>query len=322
MKPKFSVIIPVYNAEKYIKRSISSVVNQTYKNIEIILIDDGSQDKSRDICEEYSKNDNRIKVIYQKNSGVSVSRNVGIKNSIAPYIIFVDSDDWIENNMLEKLNKITEEMDVDCITYNINNIVKTGCISVKKMIKDFIKLIKTETINSSCNKVYKREIIEKYDVKFDKKIQIGEDLLFNLLYLSKIEDIYFLNENLYNYNRENVNSVTAKYIENKYEQLMYVDSEIKKYLQSFDNKKLLECEKFVRFKNIFSCFMDLSHKECKYTRKEKINYIKKIRKENRIIIKRLGTKLLFASLIYLTIPSGILLVISKKFFKRKIKNIR
>lgn len=321
MIPKFSVIIPVYNAEKHLNRCISSVTNQTYKDFEIILINDGSKDNSGTICDEYAKKYNRIKVIHQENEGVSVARNVGIKNASAEYIIFVDSDDFIETNMLEKLNNVLDKSEAECIIYNLNNIIETKCVSKEDLINSMITLLKTEIVNPPWNKIYKREIIQKFNIQFDKKIEIGEDLLFSMTYISKIKKIYLLNEKLYNYVIENNNSLTKKYKENKYEQLMFVDDELKNILKVYNNKKLLEYEKFVRLKNIFSCFMDLSHKDCKYSKKEKIQFIKKVKKEKKIVIKKLGIKLYMASLLYSAIPAKLLLLISKMVFIRKNKII-
>lgn len=309
--PRFSIIIPVYNAEKYLDRCISSVIKQTYRNCEIILINDGSKDHSGTICDEYARKDNRIKVVHQENAGVSTARNIGLKNAVGEYIIFVDCDDWLQTNMFQKLNNIIERENVDCIIYNLKGIIKNRFVPEKKLINSIIKLIKTETINSPCNKVYRRDIIEQYNIKFDKKIEIGEDLLFNIVYISKIKNIYLFNNKLYNYTKVNNNSLTKKYKENKYEQLMFVDNEMKKILKKYNNKKLLECEKFVRLKNIFSCFMDLSHKDCKYSKIEKIQFIKTAKVDYKIVIKELGIILYFSSLLYLILPPKILLIISK-----------
>lgn len=317
--PKFSVIIPVYNTEKYLDRCISSVIKQTYKDFEIILVNDGSKDNSGNICDEHKKNDNRIKVIHQKNAGVSTARNIGLKNAVGDYIIFVDSDDFIEGDSLEKLNSILDKNDVDCIIYNLNNIMESKFVFKENLIQYMIKLITTELINSPCNKVYKRDIIEKYDIKFDKKIEIGEDLLFNIIYISKMKNVYLFNNKLYNYIKQNCESLTTKYKENKYEQLMFVDDKLQEYLKIYNNEKILECEKFIRLKNIFSCFMDLSHKDCKYSKKEKIQFIKKVKKENKIVIKKLGVMLYLASRIYLVMPSKILLLLSRTVLFWKIK---
>ena len=109
MKDLISVIIPIYNVEKYLNKCIDSIINQTYKNLEIILVDDGSPDNCPQICDEYAKKDNRIKVIHKKNGGVSSARNVGLINSTGNYIGFIDPDDYIEPIMYEKLLKVLKE---------------------------------------------------------------------------------------------------------------------------------------------------------------------------------------------------------------------
>ena len=115
---KISIIVPVYNAEKYLVECLNSLVEQTYKNIEIILIDDGSIDNSAKICDEYAKKDERIKVVHQKNSGVSVARNNGLDMHTGDYVMFVDSDDWIELNTCEILINNIISNDKDILIYN------------------------------------------------------------------------------------------------------------------------------------------------------------------------------------------------------------
>ena len=124
-----SVIIPVYNVEKYLKDCINSILNQTYSNWEMILVDDGSVDNSGDICDKFSKNDSRIHVIHQTNKGVSFARNKGIEKANGEYLIFIDSDDWIENNMFEEM--ITA----------INNTKADACYC-DRYYKDVNKMIK------------------------------------------------------------------------------------------------------------------------------------------------------------------------------------
>ena len=115
---KISVVVPVYNVEKYLRKCIDSIINQTYKNLEIILVDDGSPDKCGEICDEYAKKDNRVKVIHKKNAGVSSARNDGIDNATGEYIIFVDSDDWLEDNAIEIMVDKLNEYDYDCVFCN------------------------------------------------------------------------------------------------------------------------------------------------------------------------------------------------------------
>ena len=114
-KLKISVVVPVFNSEKYLEKCIDSIINQTYKNIEIILINDGSSDKSEEICNSYLKTYKNIKLINQSNSGVSVARNNGLKSSTGDYVLFVDSDDWLEKDMLEIMVKEIDNFDIDIV---------------------------------------------------------------------------------------------------------------------------------------------------------------------------------------------------------------
>ena len=125
-KDLISIVIPVYNVENYLNRCIESIISQTYENIEIILINDGSKDNSLLICKEYKNKDKRIKVIDKKNEGVSIARNIGVEKSSGKYVIFVDSDDWIEKTFVENLHKKISEYNVDiciggCINYSDKN---------------------------------------------------------------------------------------------------------------------------------------------------------------------------------------------------------
>ena len=115
MSVKLSVIVPVYNTEKYLERCIDSIVNQTFKNVEILLINDGSTDNSIEICRRYEKNDERIKLINKQNSGVSETRNIGIENATGEFITFVDSDDEIALNMYEQMIGAANEKDADIV---------------------------------------------------------------------------------------------------------------------------------------------------------------------------------------------------------------
>ena len=130
--PKISVVVPVYNVEKYLSVCINSVLSQTFTDFELILVDDGSTDKGGDICDEYEKKDNRIRVIHQKNQGVSAARNAGIDLSIGEYLIFIDSDDTIDKNCLSILykNLIIENADISLCAYKkIYNNGKTFSIN-------------------------------------------------------------------------------------------------------------------------------------------------------------------------------------------------
>ena len=120
MEGKISVIVPIYNVEQYLRKCIDSIINQTYKNLEIILVDDGSWDNSPRICDEYAKRDNRIKVIHKKNGGLADARNTGLKMITGNYISFIDSDDYIEKTMYEKMIKVILKYNADIIECNLN----------------------------------------------------------------------------------------------------------------------------------------------------------------------------------------------------------
>ena len=133
MNPKVSVIVPIFNAEKYMKKCIDSILSQTLKNIEIILVNDGSSDNSANIAKEYSRLDKRVRVIHQNNSGPSVARNMGISIARGKYVGFVDSDDYIEKTMYEELFKSADKNNVPYVIVLGENEVNEGTIEIKDM---------------------------------------------------------------------------------------------------------------------------------------------------------------------------------------------
>ncbi|MBU3180711.1 glycosyltransferase family 2 protein [Clostridium psychrophilum] len=228
---KISIIIPIYNTEKYLNRCLDSVINQTLKDIEIILIDDGSTDNSLKICKEYNSNDKRIKLIHKKNEGVSKARNIGLSYATGEYISFIDADDWVEPNMLEELyNLIIPNNTEFCMCNYIkeNNggsIYMNSNISKKVLngnnIKNFllIPLIEREDnekehtlagFRGPCGKLFKREVIEKHNIKFENELIIGEDFLFNLEFLIHVNKA-IVNEKFYYHYFTNSNSLCTKY---------------------------------------------------------------------------------------------------------------
>jgi len=205
-KHLITVIIPVYNVEKYLNRCIESIINQTYKNLEIILVDDGSTDNSGKICDEYALKDNRIKVIHKQNGGVSSARNKGLEVATGEYIGFVDSDDYIEKDMYEYLYN-------GCVFFNAQ-ISSCSTLFEGKVIdkqkrefyiqKDFIENFNTFPC-SVWNRLFKKDLI--YGLRFDEHIFFGEDLLFSFFAFFKSQKVCFLKENKYNY-ISNTNSLS------------------------------------------------------------------------------------------------------------------
>lgn len=121
-----SIIVPVYNVEQYLSRCVDSLVNQTYHNIEIILVDDGSPDRSGEICDEYAKKDKRVKVIHQSNGGLSDARNTALDIAKGDYLMFVDSDDWIEKKTCEILNRLASDYKADTVIFGLNFVFDSG----------------------------------------------------------------------------------------------------------------------------------------------------------------------------------------------------
>ena len=211
-----SVIIPVYNVEKYLERCLDSIINQTYQNLEIILVNDGSPDNCGEICDKYALKDGRIRVIHQKNSGVSAARNNGIAQSCGEYIVFVDSDDYVSSDYIRNL------MDISDADY-----VASGCyVQTKELawnewhnreitlrIDDIrttpenINYVPTGTVWA---KRYKRSILQRISLQFNTIISRGEDTLFNAEYLLGCQSISVLDISDYYY-CYSPNAATLKY---------------------------------------------------------------------------------------------------------------
>ena len=195
-----SVIIPVYNVKKYLSKSIDSILNQTYKNLQILLIDDGSSDGSGEICDIYKEKDERIKVIHKTNGGVSSARNAGLKEAKGTYIYFMDSDDYVENDLIEKLYGLLISSNADSVCVNYYKVDENGVIlNEKEYTNEMTILNKKEVykivIESSSfsgflwNKLYKNSLVK--GIYFNDKIHYREDLLFNCKYFQKANKIVY-----------------------------------------------------------------------------------------------------------------------------------
>mgnify|MGYP003300405427 CR=1 FL=1 len=215
-----SVIVPIYNVELYLSKCLDSVINQTYKNLEIILIDDGSVDNCPIICDKYAKKDKRIKVIHKDNKGVSSARNYGLEIATGNYVIFIDSDDYIEPTMLEILyiNMKKTNSDISICNYNNveNNISKKGSlieINNSKLSKEeFYNYLFYNTYYCGYlwNKLFKKKVIDK--IRFDEEIHILEDLVFIAMVADNCNNFYYdYNNHLYNYRIRNNSALRSKF---------------------------------------------------------------------------------------------------------------
>ncbi len=204
-----SIIVPVYNVEKYLEQCIESIINQTYQDIEIICVNDGSIDSSGEILKKYQRKDKRIVIINKNNGGLSSARNEGIKVASGEYLIFVDSDDWIETDSCEKLmNYIRSNKDVQVIFYNFrfctNKITKDFSYPLNKELRNKVKFEKV--INSvlllnynAWNKIFKTEFIKDNNIFFNTEYNLSEDLLFSIELFAKNPNIMFTDDIIYNY---------------------------------------------------------------------------------------------------------------------------
>lgn len=214
-----SIICPAYNEEEKISRMIDSIINQKYKNYELILLNDGSTDNTLKIMKQYSKKYNNIITINKTNTGAGYSRNEGIKLAKGKYIMFADADDYYENNLFDVIVPEMIKSDFDLLYFNFtNNRNKKSIRNIDKSNQKFVD--KNGTIkylkgtfchkigNGPCNKIYVRSILNKYNILFPNKKK-GEDLIFNIKYVSKIEKYLYVNQELYNYDINfNYNMIT------------------------------------------------------------------------------------------------------------------
>lgn len=277
--PMISIIVPIYNVEEeLLKKCIESLINQTFKNIEIILVNDGSDEYVQRICMHYSQFDKRIKLINKKNGGVSSSRNIGLDNSQSKYIMFLDGDDWLEFDCLDKCYKLSKyKYDLIYFNYYKNYKYKQKKIYVGNVENSIYKM---PIIGSSCMKLYSRSIID--NVRFNEKLKNGEDVDFNFKAFKNVKNPKFLNEYFYHYEIRNNSAVRAfknDMIKNYEDTLNSIFKEVNlnneeelnsyysfcaicfimicsNYIFSFKNlnsyKSKVECTKNVLSKNVFS----------------------------------------------------------------------
>lgn len=247
---KVSVIIPVYNSETYIARCLNSVINQTYKNIEIIIIDDGSTDQSQTEIKKFK--DERIKVFSKTNSGTSDTRNFGISKASGDFITFVDIDDYIDKFMIEKLMEKASEKET-CLVIGNNIEVYKDKEEERKVFqgetkeiekKQAMRIIACGVGGLVANKLFSRKIIKENNISFNKKVKISEDQLFFLEIAEKSEKIIYSNQNLYFYDRRNEKSATQKYQNNMLENFVELQNAVenifsKNKMDTNEDKELL-----------------------------------------------------------------------------------
>ena len=237
MEPLLSIIIPAFNIEQYISRALDSLINQSYKNIEVIVVNDGSTDSTGDIIDSYVKKDNRIKVIHKNNEGVSIARNTGIHLAKGDYIGFVDGDDTVDDDMFETLiqNAINYNADISHCGYKMvfpsrtDYYYNTGDIVIQDNQEGLKDLLKADRVEPSLNnKIYKSSLFK--DIRLNSKIKHNEDLLANFYLFKKATKSVFYDKCLYNYMIRKGSAATKQVSKNKIIDPILVLEEIKSVL--------------------------------------------------------------------------------------------
>ena len=236
-----SVIVAIYNVEKYLKQCIESIQKQTYKNLEIILVNDGSLDNCGYMCDEYLKNDSRIKVIHKKNEGLGLARNSGLEIATGKYVVFVDSDDWIDRHMIEKMVTVAEDKHADFIVGGFIRENDSGkifsrhqCIKEQTEYKgrEILEKVLYPILGSESTaredieremcvwtNMYKQSIIQEHQIQFvNERNYLSEDLFYNINYIMHTSKAVFLPECFYHY-RKNQVSLTNAYRPNRFQLL-------------------------------------------------------------------------------------------------------
>ncbi len=280
---KVSIIIPIYNSEKYLESCLKSVKNQTFKEIEVIMINDGSTDESINICKSFCDKDRRFRLLNKENTGVSDCRNIGIKLAKADYIMFVDADDWLENNAVDVSYNNIKEANADLCQFNYyfaisenNYIQNTHYYKPKEIFEekemDILKCTvlspdfeekqtnrKIGKIKACWGKIYLRKMLIENKIEFNTSLKIHEDTLFNLQTFQKSKKIIFIDEFLYYY-RKNESSITNRYCPGKIKENQLVIDKINNVLNE-DNKIVQKAKNYLFFelfcnyiiKDVFNC---------------------------------------------------------------------
>lgn len=260
---KVSLIIPVYNVETYLERCIESVLNQTYKDLEIILVNDGSTDTSGAMCDNFSQQDKRIKVIHQLNAGLSEARNTGLKHITGEFVMFVDSDDWLEKDavsfLLEQLQRNNADMVVGGVSrtsevkqYSQSNI-EVALMNQEEYAKKYFKIGSQSIEYYVWNKLYRKEIVE--DILYPSGF-FAEDVPTTFQYILKSEKIVVTNKIIYNY-FINPNSLTSRFTERYFDVLKGWDLVCNYAIQN-RNKKYVEWAKLNRYRADLALLTEIS----------------------------------------------------------------
>ena len=242
MKNKVSIILPVYNVSQYLDECFNSILSQTYKNIEIIFVDDGSTDNSGEMLDEYAKKDERVKVYHKENGGVSSAKNVGLKHCTGKYITFIDPDDYVTSEYVEYLLNmlISNKADIAYTrhffdNYN-NNQVTNDDIKIINSNEALYEILTYQISVGVANKMYTKDLLTNNNITFYEDIFMGEGFNFNVLAFKNANRIVTSDRKVYFYRRDNNNSATTKFKIEKWENALYAIEKIKLNIETNDEK--------------------------------------------------------------------------------------
>lgn len=291
---KVSIIITVYNSESYLRRCLNSLINQTYKNIDVIVINDGSTDQSEKIINEYVKKDNRVRIINQKNQGCAVARLNGIKIAKGKYCMFVDSDDWIEENTIEELVKKIELTNAEIIKFRFicepSKKIQESYMDYKETLfnseekkKIYYILMTTTKLNNLANQIVKTDLFDVNDINLKENINQGEDLLINLNLFYKAKKILLVDDIYYHYFRNDksiTNNIELNKIIKNIKDLLYVyriKEQYKKKMGMCNNQKIANLIGLHNLNGIYGQIFKML--QCKHLKKQDLNNVQKILSE-------------------------------------------
>lgn len=281
--PKVSIIVPVYKVEPYLKRCVDSLTNQTLRDIEIILVDDGSPDNCPQMCDEFAKEDCRIKVIHKQNGGLSSARNAGIQVASGDYLGYIDSDDFAEHDMFEKLYNCAVSNSVDFVMADYYRVcaderspktldIRAGLYTKSDIQKQiYPMLIMREEIDygpllSVCFCLYKTDFIKKQNLFFDEEIKWSEDCIYSAMLGYLANSFYYLKgEYVYNY-IQNTGSISTTYKPDSWNVYCLMNKKLRDFFESkadYDFSRQLDIHIFYFACSVFSQlrYSDLSFKE-------------------------------------------------------------
>ena len=294
-RPVVSIIVPIYNAELYLSKCLDSLVSQTVKNIEIILVNDGSSDASSAICERYKKQDSRITLIHQSNSGQTIARQVGFAAARGEYVHFVDSDDWLDPRCAEILYDLAKAHDAEIVTCDsifhkgqktipARQSFDAGVYNKKALLSDiYPRMLYSDRFfyfgiyAAMWNKLFKRDFVAPFITSVNPKVHIGEDGLTTFAAFLAATTVVVSKDELYHYRDDNATSLTRSYAKNQFDSALLLIAELRKIAAS--NKKTYDISSQIDIYlayNVRSIILEEFYYRIKKSYKARIRYIRRI----------------------------------------------